>query len=202
MYTERDKAKQTKYRQSAKGKAKLKAYRQSPERKASQKKYKQSEKGKSRINSTTREYRRSAKCRQYVQEYRASGRAAANSRKYKTTGKGKLANLLHQRALVKKCREAVFDFYGQTCSRCGFSDRRALSIDHINGGGNEHRKKIKAAGTAFYVWLVRNKFPQGFQTLCMNCQFIKRHENHEAVKLAARARAIEEDLPLFKNARD
>jgi len=52
----------------------------------------------------------------------------------------------------------------------------ALSIDHIHGGGNKLRKGY---GNSFYYWLKRNGFPEGFQVLCMNCQWIKRHENNE-----------------------
>jgi hypothetical protein len=68
------------------------------------------------------------------------------------------------------------------CVKCGFSDLRALSIDHINGEGNKHRKELKihgGGGSNFYDWLVRKNFPSGFQVLCMNCQFIKRVENNE-----------------------
>ncbi len=61
------------------------------------------------------------------------------------------------------------------CSRCGFKDIKALSIDHINGGGNKHRRKIKN----FYYWLRKNNFPEGYQVLCMNCQFIKKIEEDE-----------------------
>lgn len=50
----------------------------------------------------------------------------------------------------------------------------ALSIDHINNNGAEHRKEISKGNTNIYSWLKKNNFPEGFQTLCMNCQFIKR----------------------------
>lgn len=63
------------------------------------------------------------------------------------------------------------------CARCQFSDIRALSIDHINGDGAKHRKEI--GGGRIYRWLLKQDFPEGFQVLCMNCQFIKAHENHE-----------------------
>ena len=66
------------------------------------------------------------------------------------------------------------------CAHCGFKDIRALSIDHINGGGNQHRKTTPGCkGTGFYYWLRRNNYPEGYQVLCMNCQFIKRAENKE-----------------------
>jgi ribosomal protein L44E len=64
------------------------------------------------------------------------------------------------------------------CQKCGFDNLDALTIDHINGGGREHRKKIGFGGS-FYYWLRRNNYPEGFQVLCMNCQFIKRKKNKE-----------------------
>ena len=32
-------------------------------------------------------------------------------------------------------KEEIFDKLGHSCSRCGFEDKRALCIDHVNGGG-------------------------------------------------------------------
>lgn len=66
------------------------------------------------------------------------------------------------------------------CSLCGFDDIRALSVDHIDGNGAEHRKSVR--GCHLYKWLIKNNFPEGFQVLCMNCQWIKRHENNEFTK--------------------
>ena len=54
-----------------------------------------------------------------------------------------------------------------------------LSIDHINGGGTQERI-IKGYGrSGSYYWLIKAGFPEGFQVLCMNCQFIKRIRNNE-----------------------
>lgn len=74
-------------------------------------------------------------------------------------------------------RQQVFDYYGNECKCCGENHAVFLSIDHINGGGTQHRKTISPSGggTAFYLWLVREGFPKGFQTLCMNCQWGKRY---------------------------
>ncbi len=77
----------------------------------------------------------------------------------------------------------VLTHYGNgvcACVKCGFDDIRALSIDHIDGGGLEHRRSLGiTSGGNFYLWLKRNVFPTGYQTLCMNCQYIKRSENKE-----------------------
>jgi hypothetical protein len=82
----------------------------------------------------------------------------------------------------RRLKMEVLLHYGKgkaACVRCGFSDARALSIDHMNGRGREHRENVVGHGTNIYQWLRTNGFPKGFQTLCMNCQFIKRVEQNE-----------------------
>lgn len=65
--------------------------------------------------------------------------------------------------------------YGGCCIKCKFADTRALSIDHIDGRGNEHRKNDRSA-KLIYRWLRNRGYPKGYQVLCMNCQFITMHE--------------------------
>lgn len=68
------------------------------------------------------------------------------------------------------------------CVMCGFSDVKALSIDHINGGGTRERlNNPNLKGRSVYHYLNKMEFPDGYQTLCMNCQFIKRVDNNEAM---------------------
>jgi hypothetical protein len=77
----------------------------------------------------------------------------------------------------------VLTHYGNNrcaCVRCGYDNIKALSIDHINGGGVKHRKDENIHGVGIYRWLLNHNLPEGYQTLCMNCQFIKRAENKEA----------------------
>ena len=74
----------------------------------------------------------------------------------------------------------VFTHYGNNkcaCVKCGESRLACLSIDHINGGGNKDRGK--RLGHDFYSYLRKCNYPLGFQTLCMNCQFVKKVENSE-----------------------
>ena len=100
---------------------------------------------------------------------------------------------------VKKDKIKVFQAYSPdlTCQHCGFTDLRALSIDHIKGGGTQDRK-IRS-GYALYRWLIKNNFPEGFQVLCMNCQFIKRVENNEAQGMPRKPRYAQ--LIPFKKSR-
>jgi hypothetical protein len=68
-------------------------------------------------------------------------------------------------------KDKVFNAYGgYKCNCCGETNIAFLTIDHINGGGNAHRREIK---TDFYQWLIKNNFPEGFQVLCHNCQWGK-----------------------------
>jgi|SRR5690242_19257469 len=66
------------------------------------------------------------------------------------------------------------------CAWCGYSDFRALEIDHVNGDGAEDRKKhnFHAPFTVKQMKRVlENK--ERFQILCCNCNRIKRYENKE-----------------------
>ena len=71
----------------------------------------------------------------------------------------------------------VMDKYGGKCNCCYEPRLEFLTIDHINGGGNKHRKELfgnrKQSGTRFYNWLIKNNFPEGYQVLCWNCNSAK-----------------------------
>lgn len=68
------------------------------------------------------------------------------------------------------------------CNKCGFSDIRALCLDHINSDGNIHRKYHGGKkGINLYRHLYKNNFESDFefQVLCANCNLIKCFENKE-----------------------
>jgi 5-methylcytosine-specific restriction endonuclease McrA len=74
-----------------------------------------------------------------------------------------------------RLKHIVFDHYGLSCESCGESDFSQLSIDHINNDGAQHRKQLSmnGGGLHIYSWLIRNNFPDGFQTLCKKCNHKK-----------------------------
>lgn len=76
-------------------------------------------------------------------------------------------------------RGEVLQAYGGACTCCGETEQAFLTVDHVNGGGNEHRRSLgngRIVGSSnFYRWLVKNQFPAGFQILCHNCNFAKSH---------------------------
>ena len=104
--------------------------------------------------------------------------------RYRKTDAGKKKQCDYTRRNNRKIKTIVLSHYSNAdipkCVNCGFRDIRALSIDHINGGGSKHKFSLGGiSGVTFYKWLIANDYPIGYQTLCMNCQFIKRFENNE-----------------------
>lgn len=69
----------------------------------------------------------------------------------------------------KRLMAQVLDHYGNCCACCGEIEPMFLTIDHINGGGNIHRRQIGKASVVLHRWLIKNDFPKGFQVLCFNC---------------------------------
>ena len=86
----------------------------------------------------------------------------------------KKKNWEYRQKTIKKLREAIFKRYEAHCNNCNFSDWRALQIDHINGGGNEHRRQSKDAIP--YLKSILNDKKELFQILCANCNRIKEYE--------------------------
>lgn len=84
-------------------------------------------------------------------------------------------------------RKIVMEAYGNsTCACCGETNDKFLTLDHINGGGNKHRREIAMGGKTYWNWFIKNNFPPGFQVLCWNCNLGKRVNNgicpHEDIK--------------------
>jgi hypothetical protein len=75
-------------------------------------------------------------------------------------------------------RQEILRALGDKCSKCGFADERALSIDHVNGGGSKERATV---GGGYYSMILRRLRDghNGYQLLCCNCNQIKKRENNE-----------------------
>lgn len=138
------------------------------------------QKNKQRILEKTRKYYHAH--REQYQERRRKNKERDKKIKriWYLKNREKTLKLHRQKNLENKIE--VLEYYSNgklRCVKCGFTDIRALSIDHINGNGAQHRKIV---GRNVYNKLIQNDFPKGYQTLCMNCQFIKRDENKEMIK--------------------
>ena len=75
-------------------------------------------------------------------------------------------------------RFKIFEILGgYQCVRCGFTDSRALQIDHIFGNGKEMSLN-KSGVIDFYIDNPDIAYEE-LQILCANCNWIKRAENGE-----------------------
>lgn len=87
------------------------------------------------------------------------------------------------RLIYQKWRQKTLDLLGNKCVRCGFSDPRALQVDHINGGGNQERHSMAGGGgpnaNKWYQLVAADVNHEKYQLLCANCNVIKRIENGE-----------------------
>ena len=63
-------------------------------------------------------------------------------------------------------RDAVLRAYGDACACCGERRREFLTLDHIAGGGRQHKR---ATSSHIYRDLRNRGFPPGFRVLCWNC---------------------------------
>lgn len=79
----------------------------------------------------------------------------------------------YQKKYRMKLRQLAIAHYSNnknTCSCCRENHWEFLSLDHIDGGGAEHRRLLKVrGGHNFYQWLKTNNYPKGYRVLCMNC---------------------------------
>lgn len=88
----------------------------------------------------------------------------------------------YQAKRTQALKHEVLTHYGDgklACIVCGETRLPCLSLDHINNDGYAERKKLfkrqqGGGGVQFYLKVKKAGFPIGYQTLCMNCQWIKR----------------------------
>jgi len=108
---------------------------------------------------------------------RTDAKSRASQEKYRVNNREKIKISNHKSN--KKNKETLIGLMGNVCCKCGFSDSRALQIDHINGGGIKERKAYNTKDFVRIVIASLNKNENKYQLLCTNCNWIKRHENQE-----------------------
>jgi hypothetical protein len=59
------------------------------------------------------------------------------------------------------------------CGQCGDQVFEHLCLDHVDGGGTQHRLKDPGCrGKSVYAWCKRNCYPPMFRVLCWNCNYL------------------------------
>jgi hypothetical protein len=91
------------------------------------------------------------------------------SRRQNRTGEHQLNRVTAKKTRQRQRWDAIMRYSNgdPKCSCCGERTPEFLVIDHINGGGTQHRKEVPA--NKFYRWLRDNNWPEGYRVLCHNC---------------------------------
>lgn len=105
--------------------------------------------------------------RGYMRQRKVSGRCYSCGREPRTGSKRCQQCLDKRKQWNTRYRMEALTAYGLSCACCRESTVEFLEIDHINGNGSAHRRQLKTQ--SIYRWLKRNGYPEGFQTLCSNC---------------------------------
>jgi len=108
-------------------------------------------------------------------EYKTANRDRDNEARRQRRAANREQALRYEAAVRERARTAVFDHYGWACACPGCGSTTRLCIDHIGGNGKQHRAElgIKGGSIPMYRWLIRNGFPEGYQTLCHSCNTSK-----------------------------
>ena len=120
---------------------------------------------------------------EYIKNYRKRPEVQKRDKKHRQTAHAKEImkkacekhKPKHRKYLIKyrlRHRLACIEHYSQgknCCCLCGTPDLDVLTIDHIDGGGHEHKRKVKNAYMPSVLY--KSNFPEGYRILCMNCQW-------------------------------
>lgn len=109
----------------------------------------------------------------------------------------KKAKYERDRKAVLALKQEVFGHYGGKCACCPEDNLEFLQLDHMKGTGVRAKDRYKiprtSGGAWLWGWIKKNGFPDGFQVLCANCNFVKRYGNvcpHKAFDLRRGLRFI------------
>ena len=86
---------------------------------------------------------------------------------------------IRYRARLKLLALSHYSGGSPKCACCGDTNSDFLTIDHMKNDGKAHRKQIdnngSGGGWRIYLWLRKHNYPEGFQILCLNCNFARGH---------------------------
>lgn len=119
-------------------------------------------------------YRECRKCRRE----RATAISKTPEARSKHSERGKIA--------LRAMRQKMFDALGHSCSCCGETEERFLTLEHLAGNGRAHRRSNGVL--RFYREMENEGWPKDKYTiLCMNCNHGKYHNGgicpHQAVRI-------------------
>ena len=140
----------------------------------------------SKLKSGLMSWCKQCRHKKYLENHLENLRRARNNRMTKEEKreyyrKNRVRCSKYHKKYYLKTKMMVFTHYGDNppkCACCGETIIQFLTVDHIHGDGNKHRRRTGMKNSlAIYLWLIKNNFPEGFQILCYNCNCGRAHNN-------------------------
>lgn len=147
-------------------------------------------KNKDKINAQNKEYRSKPETKKKDKEYRLKNKdkKKAYDKEWRLKNKDELIVKKKKYWLKIKdkknpenkkknrdIRRKVLELLGGKCVHCGFSNPRALQIDHIQNNGAIERKNCKVEQLYRKILKMNKKdWETEYQLLCANCNYIKK----------------------------
>lgn len=99
---------------------------------------------------------------------------------YSKEWNSKKENKDHLREYRNRIKLSMIDILGGKCIKCGFSDIRALQVDHIDSIGRKDEAR-NGKGGMYHKQVIKSVLNKEnkYQLLCANCNWIKKVENNE-----------------------
>lgn len=82
----------------------------------------------------------------------------------------------------KVVRNQLWTRFGKRCKRCGCTDERVLTIDHVQNDGNARRRQGENTFRAMCQAVYWGDDGVHFQILCRNCNWAKHIEHQKSLK--------------------
>lgn len=94
-----------------------------------------------------------------------SKKRVASTKKWRE--KNRQVHLDYQKKYRRELHSKAIKLYGARCLCCGETIKEFLTLDHINGGGTNHRRT--KGGLHTYREMIRENDHKKYRVLCMNC---------------------------------
>jgi hypothetical protein len=150
------------------------------------------EKNKEQILAATRAYyeKNKEKCEAKKREWQKENLEKVRAYGAKWRAQNPEKHLARNKNYKDRLRDECFAAYGGSCFCCGEARKEFLAMDHVEGGGNKHRKteKLRGGGTT-HLWLKRRGYPKTFRLSCHNCNMARGFFGycpHERERIGAR----------------
>lgn len=88
-----------------------------------------------------------------------------------------------ERIRRERTKSDLLNAAGGKCAVCGFSDTRALHIDHVQNDGATEEKRFRLNSVKYQRYVMGALHLGKYQILCANCNHIKEWEKRRANRL-------------------